>query len=419
MFFCIRFIKTAINKLSMAKIEFETLEFDENEGIVEVTFLKIFSFELDSDSFAAIGEYELKKNSIEFEGISKADAGARMNILLGKGFANLKNKISGKPAVYVHQLSGIPLIGNVSFGIVDRNTNIIEVKPITVCNLKCVYCSVDESMRPVDFVVEKDYIVNEMKTVLDYKKCSNIEIHIGGQGEPLYYDDLVPLVKDLAKLKQVKEISMDTNATLLNKKKVDDLVKAGMTRFNVSLNAMDAGLAQKIAAEPYNLKSVLEIIEYISKKADLIIAPVLVPGLNEMEMPAIIEFVKKISQKSKNKVMAGIQNFLCYKQGKRPAKQLSWDKFMNKLKEWEKEHDVRLLLDFKKDFNIEPTKPLLKPFKKGNVIEADIISQGRIAGEKIAAAKGVSVTLPNCMKTGRVKVKLTRTKHNIYYGSCV
>lgn len=419
MFYFIRFIKTTVKHSNMAKIEFETIGFKEKEGKIEVTFLKIFSFEITRDVLESIGEFKLWKNSIEFSGVSKTDAESKLNLLLAKGFTNLKNKINQKPTIYVHKLSGIPLIGNIAFGIVDRNTSIIEVKPITVCNLRCVYCSVDESMRLVDFVVEKDYIVDEMKKILNYKKCSNIEIHIGGQGEPLYYDDIVPLVKDLAKLRQVKEISIDTNATLLSKKTADALVKAGMTRFNVSLNAMDQALAEKIAAEPYNLRNVLEITEYISKKADLIIAPVLVPGINEMEMPAIIEFAKKLSQKSKNKVLAGIQNFLCYKYGKKPAKQLAWDKFIKKLEEWEKAHDTRLLLDFKKDFNIEPTKPLPKPFKKGRKIDADIICPGRINGEKIAVSGERSVTLPKCAKSGRVKVKITRTKHNIFYGVCV
>ncbi len=231
----------------MAKISFETLSFEEKEGKVKVTFLKLFYFELPKAQMESIAEFKIEKNTIEFKGISKADAESRLNLLLAKGFSNLKNKINGKQAVYIHQLSGIPLVGSIAFGIVDRNTNIIEVKPITVCNLKCIYCSVDDEMRPVDFVVEKDYMVSELKKILKYKQNNSIEIHIGGQAEPLYYADIIPLVRDLSSIKQVKIISVDTNGTLLTKKSVDSLVKAGMTRFNLSINAISPELAEKLA----------------------------------------------------------------------------------------------------------------------------------------------------------------------------
>ncbi len=401
----------------MAKISFETLEFEEKEGSIIVNFLKLFYFEMPKEALNAIGEFKLGKNSIEFMGTGKENAKGAFNLLLAKGFSSLKNKVNGKPTIYVHKLSGIPLIGNIAFGIVDRNTNIIEVKPITVCNLSCVYCSVDQEMRPVDFVVEKDYIVEEIRKIVEYKKA-DIEIHIGGQGEPLYYTDLIPLVRDLSSIKSVKEISIDTNCTMLNRKNADELVKAGMTRFNLSINAMRQELAEKIAGKPYNLKSVLETAEYIAKKADVIIAPVWVPGINDMEMPKLVEFTEQLKEKSENRVLMGIQNFLCYKSGKKPAKQMPWEKFEKKLKELEKAHKTRLLLDFKKDFNIEPTKPLPKPFRKGQKINADIVCDGRLKGEKIAVSEGRSITIPNCVRAGKVKLRITRTKHNIYYGTC-
>jgi uncharacterized Fe-S cluster-containing radical SAM superfamily enzyme len=98
---------------------------------------------------------------------------------------------------------------------------------------------------------------------------------------------------------------------------------------------------------------------------------------------------------------------------------MPWEKFRKKLRELEKKHKIKLLLDFKKDFSIKPTKPLPKPFRKGNVVDAVIVCPGRLAGEKIAAAENRSITLPNCTKTGSVKVKITGAKHNIYYGVCV
>ena len=403
----------------MSKITFETISFEEKGDNIIVNFLKIFSFELPKNAIEVIGKFKTSKNLIEFKDIDEDEAKSKFNMLLARGFENLTTKTTNKEAIYIHKNSGIPLVGNVSFGIVDRNTNIIEIKPITVCNLKCVYCSVNDDLRPVDFVVEKDYMIEELRKILDYKQADDIEIHIGGQAEPLYYADFLPLVKDLSSIKQVREISVDTNATLLTKNLVDGLVEAGMTRFNVSINAMDKDSAEKIAGKPYNLKHVLEIAEYISKKTDLIIAPVWIPGINNNEMPKLIEFTKKLQDKSKNKVIIGIQNFLNYKFGRNPTKQMSWDLFRKNMEELEEKHKTKLLLDFKEDFNIKPTKPLPKPFKKGAKIDAEIVCPGRMTGEKIAVVENRTITLPNCTKQGKVRVKITRTKHNIFYGACI
>ncbi len=403
----------------MAKLSFETLSFEQNKDSVEITFLKLFSFEIPNRAVLDIGKFSVGENYIDFKDVEEISTRNMFSMLLSKGFENLKTKSTGKKAVYVHKGSGIPLIGNVAFGIVDRNTNIIEVKPITVCNLKCVYCSVNDDMRPVDFVVEADYLVEEFRKIAEYKGCKELEVHIGGQAEPLFYADLAHLIRELKSLEYVKEISIDTNCTMLSKAKVDELVDAGMTRFNLSINSMDEKLAEKIAGAPYSLKKVLETAEYISKKCDLIIAPVWVQGLNDSEMPKIIEFAKKLAKTSTRRVILGIQNFLCYRHGRNPAKQMDWDEFRQKLEELEKQHDARLILDFKKDFNIMPTKPLPKPFRKGQKIDAVIVCEGRLAGEKIAAAQERSISLQNCSKMpgSKVKIRITGAKHSIYYGA--
>ena len=42
---------------------------------------------------------------------------------------------------------------------------------------------------------------------------------------------------------------------------------------------------------------------------------------------------------------------------------------------------------------------------------------GRLKNEKIAVAKERSISVPNCNKDkGKVRLKITRTKHNIFIG---
>ncbi|MFB6216441.1 MAG: radical SAM protein, partial [Candidatus Aenigmatarchaeota archaeon] len=55
---------------------------------------------------------------------------------------DLKQKITDRNLVYINQGSEIPLLGHIAFGLIDRGTNLIQVRPITGCNLKCIYCSV-------------------------------------------------------------------------------------------------------------------------------------------------------------------------------------------------------------------------------------------------------------------------------------
>ena len=146
----------------MAKLKFEDLTFENCKGKVRVNFLRIFYFYLCKRALEKISKFEISKNEIIFDNVSEQKAQRKFNFLLEQGFRNLKNKITGRKAIYIHKNSGIPLIGSVYFGIIDRGTNIIEIRPTTGCNLNCIYCSVDEgtpSKRKVDFVLFLNVLV--------------------------------------------------------------------------------------------------------------------------------------------------------------------------------------------------------------------------------------------------------------------
>ncbi|MFH2028778.1 MAG: radical SAM protein, partial [Nanoarchaeota archaeon] len=387
----------------MAKLEFKDLTFEDKNDKIRITFLKMFYFELDKTSLKRIADFKIEKNSVIFEDINERKAQNKFGVLLEKGFKGLKNKINNKKAIYIHKNSGIPLIGHVAFGIIDRGTNLIEVKPITSCNLRCIYCSVDENKRPVDFVIEEDYLVEEFKKLVEFKENQDIEAHIASQGEPLLYSPIVDLIADIKRLKQVKKISIDTNGTMLTKELVDKLIDAGLTQFNLSINSLDKELSKKIADAPYDIIKIKDIAGYISKKAGLMITPVLLPTINDKEMEELIKFAKSINAR------IGIQNFLNYRFGKNPVKQIGWEEFYQMLKKWEEVYKIKLIFD-ETDFSIEKTKELEKPFKKGEIIKVEVIAPGRLSNEKIAIAKERIITIPNCHKEGKVKIKITRTK---------
>lgn len=400
----------------MVTLTFRDIKFSQIKDKVIISLYNIYSCEVDNSEFEKIGKYKIENNNLIFSNISESKALRKFNLLLQQGFANLKNKLGNKKTIYIHQNSGIPLIGTNYFGLIDRDTNVIEVKPFTGCNFNCIYCSVDEgiiSKRTADYIVEEEYLFQEFQKLVEVKGIDNIDAHINAQGETTLYSQIIKLVKDISSLKQVKTISIDTNGSLLTKEFVDALSEAGLTRINLSLNAIDDTLASKIAGNPVNLKKIMDIARYIPKKTDLVIAPVWLPGINDDELPKLAKFALDIGA-GKNCPPISIQNFLYYQYGRNPVEQQSFESFYKRLRDIEKVNDVKLL--YEKGFGITSCKKLIKPFKRNEIIEAKVILPGRFKGEMIAAAKGRLISVFNCYKEGKIKIRIRRTKHNIFTG---
>jgi len=106
--------------------------------------------------------------------------------------------------INVNEASGIPLFGIDFLGIIDRGTNIIEIKPLTLCNLKCKYCFVRSGDYVTNFIVNSGYLLSQVKKVVEIKGNYDIEIHIAPYGEALLYPSLYGLIKDLWEIKAIK-----------------------------------------------------------------------------------------------------------------------------------------------------------------------------------------------------------------------
>ena len=91
-----------------------------------------------------------------------------------------------------------------------------------------------------------------------------------------------------------------------------------------------------------------------------------------------------------------------------------------KIRKWEdmeKEYGIKLI--FEDWFGLKKTKPLPKPFEKGQIIKARIVCDGRLRNEKLAVSGNRVISVPDCIEEGQVKLKITRTKHNIFVGILV
>jgi len=319
----------------------------------------------------------------------------------------------------------LPLIGCIAFGLIDRGTNVIQVRPSSMCPLSCIFCSTDAGPksrhRLTEYVVDLDLLIEWFEYIVEFKGEKKIEAHIDTVGDPLAYPRLVELVQRLSEVKGVEVISLQTHGVLLTEKIVDELAEAGLSRINLSIDALDPLLAKKLAGtERYDLHHVMRIAEYIASKPniDLLIAPVWVPGINDHEIPKIIEYALKIGAGKKWPAL-GIQKYEAHKRGRKPrgVKPMSWGQFYRKLAELEKKYKTKLILR-PEDFGIHkrPMIPIL--YQKGEKVLVEIVEKGWLKGELLAVDKKrqrvITVVETQVPIGTKMYVKIIANKHNLY-----
>lgn len=334
--------------------------------------------------------------------------------------------IQGKPLVRVGIDTELPLIGSVAFGLIDRGTNIIQIRPISFCNLNCIMCSTDAGpcsrWRQAEYWVDLDLIIEWFKVLVKFKGSKCIEAHIDTVGEPTLYSKLIDLVQRLKDIKGVDVVSMQTHGQNLSYEKVENLAEAGLNRINLSIDALDSQLAKYIqGAEWYNVNKVIEVTEYILRNTniDVHIAPVFLKGINDGEIPKIIMWALKIGA-GKRWPPLGIQKYIVHKHGRKPkkVKVMSWKEFWNHLKNLEMKYKVKLIPTMK-DFGIKRMPILPKPYRVGDKVKVKIITYGWLKSEKIAVDMRNlrSITVLNAEDIpveAKVYVRIIRNKHNIY-----
>lgn len=308
--------------------------------------------------------------------------------------------------------SGIPLIGCIAFGIIDRGTDLIQVRPTSVCNFKCVYCSTNANnpkVHPVNYEVDVDYLLDYVKEVIKYKD-TKIECNIDSVGEVMAYPEIIGLVEGISALKDVKRISMQSNGSFLTSKKIKSLENAGMDQINLSINTLDEKLASRLAGNPsYDLKKILQSAKCIAaSKIDLLLAPVWLPKTNEMD--GLIRLAKDLNAR------IGIQKYETYRFSRKiKAKPITYWKFYDQLRKWEKEFGQKLILK-KSDMGIKKAKRLPTKFNKGEKVRLKAKCLGWWKGQMLAVGRNRVVSIDGCKANPEdlVNAKIVENKNNIY-----
>ncbi|WP_456472735.1 radical SAM protein [Methanocaldococcus sp.] len=401
-----------------------------------------------------VTEVEIPYEEVEIEGnIIKINAHPRrakniemgiLNLISYSVANNLRSKITKRRVVYINE--PIPLIGHTAFGLIERGRNIIQVRGHCGCNLNCIFCSVDEGeyskTRKNDYYVDLDYLIEEYKKLAEFKGNYKLEAHLDGQGEPSLYYPLVDLVQELSSFNKNGVVTMQSNGVPLTYKLIDELEEAGLHRINLSINAIDEKMAKMLAGRrDYDIEKILDIAEYIkNSKIHLLIAPLLLPNVNDEEFKRVIDYAIDLDLRVKQNIInpltgkrdpiLGCQLCKIYQLGRKPKKMKVWtfEKFYDLLNKYELEYkkkgiNVKLILK-PEDFGTHKRKRLPYVFKVGETLRVKPILDGRVYGEVLAAERGRVIQIINCKNEEKilnknVRIKILRNKDNIYVAELI
>lgn len=120
-----------------------------------------------------------------------------------------------------------------------RQHTYLRISLTEKCNLRCLYCMPEDGvpLTPSDKLLSTAEI--ERLAAL-FVSQGVTKIRLTG-GEPTVRSDLPQIVQSLSALKQhgLEQIGITTNGIALGRRKLDTLVKNGLTHLNVSLDTLD------------------------------------------------------------------------------------------------------------------------------------------------------------------------------------
>jgi cyclic pyranopterin phosphate synthase len=122
------------------------------------------------------------------------------------------------------------------YDLYNRRISYLRISVTDRCNLRCQYCMPETGIK---LLSHKDILTFE-EIIEVVRICVSLEINkirITG-GEPLVRKDIVTLVRMIASIPGVNDLSITTNGLLLEEFAMP-LAKAGLNRVNVSLDTID------------------------------------------------------------------------------------------------------------------------------------------------------------------------------------
>lgn len=170
-----------------------------------------------------------------------------------------------------------------------RPTLNLRISLTQKCNLNCVYCHREGqtlSSASVEMTIDEVVRIARIAVSLGISR-----VKLTG-GEPLLRSDILDIVKSIAKLRGLHDLSMTTNGNRLVSL-AKPLRKAGLMRVNVNLPSLDEK-TYGVLNGGGNLRKVLDGVQ-AAVKAELYpvkLNMLVLKGVNEKEIPRMIVFAR-------------------------------------------------------------------------------------------------------------------------------
>ena len=173
-----------------------------------------------------------------------------------------------------------------------RTVQYLRISVTDKCNLRCVYCM---PMEGLPWLKREDLLsYEEIEQVVRVMAPMGLErIRITG-GEPLVRQDLPELIKLLAAVPGIRDLSLSTNAVLLGEQ-ADALRSAGVQRLNVSLDSLQPDRVDAIARRPGSYPKIMEGFDAAERVgfAPIKVNVVLIRGQNDDEIRDFAEITRE------------------------------------------------------------------------------------------------------------------------------
>ena len=173
-----------------------------------------------------------------------------------------------------------------------RSVEYLRVSITDKCNLRCVYCMPLEGLP----WLQRDELLSyeEIEQIVRVMAPMGLErLRITG-GEPLVRRDVPELVRLLAAVPGIRDLSLSTNAVLLAEQ-ADALKAAGISRLNVSLDSLREDRVDRIARRPGSYPRIMEGLAAAEEVgfSPIKINVVLIKGENDDEIQDFAEITRK------------------------------------------------------------------------------------------------------------------------------
>lgn len=177
--------------------------------------------------------------------------------------------------------------------LIDNHNRKIDYLRLAVtdrCNLRCNYCMPAEG---INFAESSDLLsVDELSRLSRILVNQGIrKIRITG-GEPFMRKDLMQLLRRLKTLDELEEISITTNATLLEKH-IPELKALGITRINLSLDAIEESTFNRITRREQFETVYRNLLKLIQEGFELKVNFIVLDNQNIQDIIPILERLTK------------------------------------------------------------------------------------------------------------------------------